>query len=499
MNDHDNNNTTVNSPTAEGHQPRSVLSSEQRTKWFTRPYFTWIMVCFGIMAALWLVLFFTNSKQVSVEELKAELLQEQIKLLKKQISNVEPAPGTTANNIAGEAPLVSTLRAERDDLLLQLTAMAKQRDILTSQLMQKTSERQLALKLLAQAATANRNKTELAKQQAQLQQTLDNALADRQQLLDERDQLHLEVDHLLAERDALAPEIATLAIENKRALNYVAEMQATMAKDDQKLRRHQQQLAALATERDKLQAHFSNAKQDLSHVAAPTIRHLQSDINTLRSQTDTATALITSIAEKLAITPANSLTTSTDSKQPAIDWLAPAAAPLQATLLAKLDAILAAAEQQQQADKLIAKQAASAPMHMQNSPDPLQPKPTLQAQQLAQTTARLDLRQIHFLAASASMTPNGRQQIKYAADNFAQGKIKNIRVFGYVDANGSASYDFSLAQRRASAVIKLLVRHGIPRDKIVLVDNNRQALPAALADNIEELLACCIGLATTYN
>jgi outer membrane protein OmpA-like peptidoglycan-associated protein len=68
----------------------------------------------------------------------------------------------------------------------------------------------------------------------------------------------------------------------------------------------------------------------------------------------------------------------------------------------------------------------------------------------------------------ATITQEGQQIIRQAADAYRSGAPVRIQVTGYTDRSGSPGYNQRLSERRANAVAAALVRFGVARDQMAV-------------------------------
>lgn len=73
---------------------------------------------------------------------------------------------------------------------------------------------------------------------------------------------------------------------------------------------------------------------------------------------------------------------------------------------------------------------------------------------------------ILFETDSASVQPGLRRDLQILADNLRRYPDSTVDVVGHTDSDGSASYNFSLSQRRADSVASELIGYGVERLRI---------------------------------
>lgn len=67
---------------------------------------------------------------------------------------------------------------------------------------------------------------------------------------------------------------------------------------------------------------------------------------------------------------------------------------------------------------------------------------------------------------SAELRPEAEAALAAVVDLFARRPKARAEVAGHTDAVGSAGFNQSLSQQRATAVVDWLVAHGVPRDRL---------------------------------
>ncbi len=106
----------------------------------------------------------------------------------------------------------------------------------------------------------------------------------------------------------------------------------------------------------------------------------------------------------------------------------------------------------------------------------------------------LRLQQVHFLNDSSELTPGAQRKAREAAEWFRSNDPSKIRVVGFSDTRGSADYNLALSQRRADSVAALLVRAGIPEDRLEIEGLGESRLPEPTGDGVAEPLNRCVGI-----
>ena len=85
-----------------------------------------------------------------------------------------------------------------------------------------------------------------------------------------------------------------------------------------------------------------------------------------------------------------------------------------------------------------------------------------------------------------TLTPQDREVIRQAAEDFRQNRSPRITVTGYTDTSGSATYNLGLSQRRAEVVADELESNGVPATSIVTIGRGEENLLVATADGVSE-------------
>jgi len=86
----------------------------------------------------------------------------------------------------------------------------------------------------------------------------------------------------------------------------------------------------------------------------------------------------------------------------------------------------------------------------------------------------------------ATITNEGMQIIRQAADAYRAGGSVRIQVTGYTDRSGSPGYNQRLSERRANAVAAALTRLGVPRNQIAVSGRGENDNRVPTADGVRE-------------
>ena len=86
----------------------------------------------------------------------------------------------------------------------------------------------------------------------------------------------------------------------------------------------------------------------------------------------------------------------------------------------------------------------------------------------------------------ATLTPEARQIIANAAEDFKKTGSTRIVATGHTDTSGSAQYNMGLSIRRAEAVKAELVRLGVPAGSITTIGRGQEDLLVPTKDNVRE-------------
>ena len=111
-----------------------------------------------------------------------------------------------------------------------------------------------------------------------------------------------------------------------------------------------------------------------------------------------------------------------------------------------------------------------------------------------QTPARKKLQEIHFSSNKDTLSPIAMDKAQRAAEVFLQSSSGKLKVIGHADSVGSSQYNFELSQRRAQAVVDVLVKSGVSRSKIDLIAKGESKLPFSTIDDADEPLNRCVGI-----
>lgn len=104
------------------------------------------------------------------------------------------------------------------------------------------------------------------------------------------------------------------------------------------------------------------------------------------------------------------------------------------------------------------------------------------------------LQEVHFLHDSSELTPGAQRKVNEAAEWYRANTPSKIRVVGFSDTRGTADYNLALSQRRADSVASLLIRAGIPAEKLEVEGMGEVSLPEPTDDNVAEPLNRCVGI-----
>jgi outer membrane protein OmpA-like peptidoglycan-associated protein/outer membrane protein W len=86
----------------------------------------------------------------------------------------------------------------------------------------------------------------------------------------------------------------------------------------------------------------------------------------------------------------------------------------------------------------------------------------------------------------ATLTPQARQVVAQAADEFRRTGAARLVATGYTDLSGSPQYNLELSQRRADAVKAELVRLGVPANVIATIGRGEADPLVPTADGVRE-------------
>jgi len=85
-----------------------------------------------------------------------------------------------------------------------------------------------------------------------------------------------------------------------------------------------------------------------------------------------------------------------------------------------------------------------------------------------------------------TITPQGMDVVRQAADAWRAGGMVTIHVTGYTDASGSAGYNQRLSERRANNVANAMGRFGVPRQAMDVSGRGKNDQRVPTADGVRE-------------
>jgi len=85
-----------------------------------------------------------------------------------------------------------------------------------------------------------------------------------------------------------------------------------------------------------------------------------------------------------------------------------------------------------------------------------------------------------------TITPEGSQIIRQAANAYQAGQRTRIQVTGYTDRSGSTAYNQRLSERRANNVANALTRFGVPRSDMSVSGRGENDNRVPTADGVRE-------------
>lgn len=116
------------------------------------------------------------------------------------------------------------------------------------------------------------------------------------------------------------------------------------------------------------------------------------------------------------------------------------------------------------------------------------PKPAAPAPTPAPATAQQQMAKflVFFDWDKWNLTPQAKQVVAQAAEEFKKTGRANITATGHTDTSGSAKYNQWLSERRAESVKQELVRLGVPAANIVTIGRGQNDLLVPTKDNVRE-------------
>lgn len=93
---------------------------------------------------------------------------------------------------------------------------------------------------------------------------------------------------------------------------------------------------------------------------------------------------------------------------------------------------------------------------------------------------------VYFKSDSTLLTEASKDEFHKITDYIDKLKSQSISVVGHTDTAGNTDYNIQLSQRRAKAVQRLLVSHGIKPEYITTTSHGENNLLVKTADNVHE-------------
>ena len=85
-----------------------------------------------------------------------------------------------------------------------------------------------------------------------------------------------------------------------------------------------------------------------------------------------------------------------------------------------------------------------------------------------------------------TITREGMEIVRQAADTWRAGGAVTIQVTGYTDASGSVGYNQRLSERRANNVANAMLRFGVPREQMLVSGRGKNDQRVPTADGVRE-------------
>ncbi len=85
-----------------------------------------------------------------------------------------------------------------------------------------------------------------------------------------------------------------------------------------------------------------------------------------------------------------------------------------------------------------------------------------------------------------TITREGMEIVRQAADAWRAGGSVQIQVTGYTDASGSVGYNQRLSERRANNVSNAMIRFGVPREQMIVSGRGKNDQRVPTADGVRE-------------
>lgn len=96
------------------------------------------------------------------------------------------------------------------------------------------------------------------------------------------------------------------------------------------------------------------------------------------------------------------------------------------------------------------------------------------------------LYRVFFAFDEATLTPEGREVVRQAADEYRRTGQARVSVVGHTDTAGTEAYNLDLSQRRAEAVAQALISDGVPESAIATVGRGESDLLVPTGDGVPE-------------
>lgn len=114
-------------------------------------------------------------------------------------------------------------------------------------------------------------------------------------------------------------------------------------------------------------------------------------------------------------------------------------------------------------------------------------------------TGEVGLTEIHFNPGSAELTPGGQRKVRAAAEQIKSLNTDQIRVVGYSDTAGDATFNKHLSLLRADSIAAMLAEMGLERDTIEVIGSGEEGIPEPTEDGVAEPLNRCAGIFVVAN
>lgn len=98
----------------------------------------------------------------------------------------------------------------------------------------------------------------------------------------------------------------------------------------------------------------------------------------------------------------------------------------------------------------------------------------------------LSLSRVHFGLDSSTLVPQARNELDDASEKLKKYPDVRVKVEGHTDERGTTEHNMALGERRANAVVKYLVEHGVSQEQLEIMSLGEEK-PRAEGSGVREL------------